>query len=153
MANELTVAELEEASRSLGDFVEKLPRDLLSTRRELARKLILSTHEDKTYIRLSEAAKAASAKCPSWKFYTDSAGRRAYRSYGVSDTESGDPVVHVASAHPGMINLIVGGVSPEHLVEVDEWSPRHETLIDSCGDPSVFYDPLGFATIDCGESE
>lgn len=153
MTSEFTPEEISEAAHGPGDFAEKLPRDRLSVRRELARKLSLSTRGEETYRRLSEVAKAAYAERPPWKFYTDSAGGAAYRVYGVSDTASGRPVVHVASAHPGCIDLVVGGMSIEDLVEVDEWTPRQESAIGSCGEPGAFYDPLGFAAFACSAED
>jgi len=66
-------------------------------------------------------------KYPPWKFYTNQDGTIARRIYGISEytnkeTNTSELRLEVASGMMMMTNLVVGGVLPEDIIEVEKYS-------------------------------
>lgn len=89
---------------------------------------------------------------PMWGFYTNHEGSCPRRIYGVCtviDTNTGErvPSLHAVTAHLFWNNDVVGGVAARDVVRVERWNDANLSIIDTCGAPGAFRDPLGFMLV------
>jgi hypothetical protein len=82
---------------------------------------------------------------PPWKFYTDAQTRQLIcRVYGVGELIDGTLVLEVAMAHIGFTNLVVGGVMPEYIVAIPNYTDEQIRFLALTPDPESFLEPNGW---------
>lgn len=85
-------------------------------------------------------AKNGYQQCPPWKFYTDKSGNSIRRVYGAMENN----FMHAVSAMMIFNNYVLGGVSVDELVAIENWTEKMKHKLRSTPTPGLFLDPLGF---------
>jgi len=136
-------AEME--ARPIGSVTEQLTPESLALRRKISNRMLQFLEQSPWFAQRPEPVKALMRKYSFTDFYEDKDGGLARRVYGVIECEDDTFRLHVGTALMMLANDTVGGVSPEILRRIDNYSAKQLFTIRTLGkSAAVFLDPLGW---------